>query len=335
MPQNNNLRPIQFPQELKFGKKPTTEFVNNLKSINVVLMSAPSMEELMGYIPEWARATWMESTESCKELRVAEKLGLVRDVFKQRTLPSALETINLVFQIDGISLQEVTHILRHRQASFSADCSADKWWTDKRALVPNAIENSEEFYRRYCEITEAAKQLYCDMIDSRKVSILDARYILPRNLETFYYMKMPLNACISFIIQRLDRQIQPETDNIIAYQMYLALLEKYPIANGLIDIDMPATHYMRTARSGHSSNIYRPEPNSDLFDWHSDDFIYDCTRDKLNGTDEGADNAFNDYLEYFRNSIAAAEERNRNELMVKYNTTYDEIEFITRKFREV
>src|SRR5690606_22859517 len=120
-----------------------------------------------------------------------------------------------------ISLQEVTHILRHRMATFSADCSGDKWWTHKDALVPNSIENSDEFYARYRKLVEDAKQLYCDMIDSKEISIMDARYILPRCLSTFYFMRIGLKDLIGFIKQRIDKQIQPETDNLIAYYMYI------------------------------------------------------------------------------------------------------------------
>lgn len=336
MPKNNNLEPIEFPQEVRFGEKPTTEYVNNLDSISVKLVSAPHLNELVSYIPQFVKATWMESVKSCDELDLAEKVSLIQDVFFGRTLPTALETINVVFEIDGISLQEVTHILRHRGASFSADCSADKWWTHKRALVPNAVMNStgnttecssfeedgvppdtSDFYGRYRLIVEAAKKLYCDMVDSKEVSILDARYILPRCLETFYYMRMPLKDAIAFIWQRIDRQIQPETDNVLAYAMYLELLKQFPIANGLIDIDAPARHFINTARSGKSSNIYMPEENSDLFEWHENDFIYDKCRDKLVGTDDNAIYYFGEIKKQYDEAIAAQEKAN-NEYLVEY-----------------
>ncbi len=296
MPKNNNLKPKQFPQVIRFNEEPSTEFCNNLASIKVKLLNAPSFEELKEYLPGFVKATWIDHPALLDDMSSLDRDRIVRQVFFGKTLPTAQETIGLVWFIDGISIQEVTHILRYRGASFSADCSADKWWTHKRGLVPNAIEESPEFYARYMSLVEETKKLYCDMIDSREISILDARYILPRCLETFYYMRMNLKDTLHFINQRIDKQIQPETDNVIAYQMYLELLRNYPIANGLIDIHKPAMHYISQARSDDSSNIYPPDKDSDIFEWNEKDFLYSKTRDKMNGTTSNAYNLFNVYL---------------------------------------
>ena len=142
MPKNNTLEPVELPMVLRFGEKPKTEFKNNLDSIKVTLMQAPSMDDLRKYLPGFANATWSEAPDDYDNLSIEKKDELIRDVFLGKTLPTALETINLNFRIEGISLQEVTHIIRYRNASFSADCSGDKWWTNKAALVPNSIQHS-------------------------------------------------------------------------------------------------------------------------------------------------------------------------------------------------
>ena len=280
----------------RFGEKPTTEFKNNLDSIKVTLMQAPSMDDLRKYLPAFANATWSELPNDYDDLPDIEKDKYIREVFLGKTLPTALETINLNFRIEGISLQEVTHIIRYRNASFSADCSGDKWWTHKPALVPNSIQNSKEYYESYKKIVEDAKQLYCDMIDTKQISIMDARYILPRCLETFYYMSLSLKDALHFIRQRIDKQIQPETDNVIAYQMYCEILKKYPVANGIINVHAPSNFYINMARSGKATNLYFPDMDSDKFEWNENDFIYQCERNKMNGTDEGAKNYFDTYF---------------------------------------
>ena len=310
MPKNNNLKPKQFPQVIRFNEEPSTEFCNNLASIKVQLLNAPSIKELKEYLPGFVKATWIDHPVLLDDMSSLDRDRIVRQVFFGKTLPTAQETIGLVWFIDGISIQEVTHILRYRGASFSADCSADKWWTHKRGLVPNAIEESPEFYARYMSLVEETKKLYCDMIDSREISILDARYILPRCLETFYYMRMNLKDTLHFINQRIDKQIQPETDNVIAYQMYLELLRNYPIANGLIDIHKPAMHYISQARSDDSSNIYPPDKDSDIFEWNEKDFLYSKTRNKMNGTSLNAYNLFNVYLEVVESTIKLIEKSN-------------------------
>jgi thymidylate synthase (FAD) len=335
MPKNNNLEPVKLPMTIRFGERPTTEFKNNLESIKVELLEAPSMNDLRKYLPQFAQATWSEEYNSYDDFSAKEKDEIIRDVFFGKTLPTALETIGINFRISGISLQAVTHILRHRGGSFSADCSGDKWWTHKAALIPNSIQNSngnhgystnemdnkvvkyqhewianDNFHRRYQKIVEMAKELYCDMIDSKEVSIMDARYILPRCLETFYYMRINLKDTIAFIKQRMDKQIQPETDNIIAYQMYLRLLERYPVASGLINIHDPSWFYIKTARTGKATNLYYPDVDSDKFEWNTQDFIYQCTRDQLNGTDDDATNLFNKLMNEYEICIEHEEDEN-------------------------
>lgn len=320
MPKNNTLEPVELPMVLRFGEKPKTEFKNNLDSIKVTLMQAPTMDDLRKYLPAFANATWSEAPDDYDNLSIEKKDELIRDVFLGKTLPTALETINLNFRIEGISLQEVTHIIRYRNASFSADCSGDKWWTNKAALVPNSIQNSngdnsnpfddDDFYSRYKEIVEMSKQLYCDMIDSKKISIMDARYILPRCLETYYYMRISLKDALHFIKQRIDKQIQPETDNVIAYQMYCEILRQFPVANGIVDIHAPSYFYINTARTGKATNLYFPDADSDKFEWNEKDFIYQCYRNEMNGTDEGSKNHFDEVLSQTESTIKLLESSN-------------------------
>ena len=331
MPKNNTLEPVELPMVLRFGEKPKTEFKNNLDSIKVTLMQAPTMDDLRKYLPGFANATWSEAPDDYDNLSIEKKDELIRDVFLGKTLPTALETINLNFRIEGISLQEVTHIIRYRNASFSADCSGDKWWTNKAALVPNSIQNSNgvceenkeiytelsngkphpsDFYSRYKQIVEDAKQLYCDMIDSKQISIMDARYILPRCLETYYYMRISLKDALHFIKQRIDKQIQPETDNVIAYQMYCEILRQFPVANGIVDIHTPSYFYINTARTGKATNLYFPDADSDKFEWNEKDFIYQCYRNEMNGTDEGAKNHFDEVLSQTESTIKLLESSN-------------------------
>lgn len=321
MPKNNTLEPTSLPMALRFNEEPTTNFKNNILSINVELMSAPTMDELRSYLPQFITATWQEQGDRSynNEISTKEKDEIIKDAFFGRALPTALETINLVFRISGISLQEVTHIIRYRQAAFSADCSGDKWWSHKDALVPNAIEQSPEYYKRYKKIVEEAKKLYCDMIDTKKISIMDARYILPRCLDTFYYMRINLKDAIYFIKQRIDKQIQPETDNIIAYAMYCEILKQYPIANGLIDIHSPSHFYVKTARTGKATNLYYPDADSDKFEWNENDFIYQSYRNELNGTNENATNLFDTLFEYYELKIEQIEKKNTERLSKEYD----------------
>ena len=283
MPKNNSLQPVKLPMDLKFGKKPKTAFKDNIGPIHVDLMEGPKLQDLLKWIPEFVDATWSEDPTSILPKEVMA--NYIEEFFKGLCLPGARETVNFVFRIRGISLQEVTHILRHRHATFSADCSGDKWWSEKDCLVPESIMNSPEFYERYQKIVLEAKKLYCDMIDSKEISIMDARSILTRNLETFYYMKIDLGNLVAFINQRKDVQIQPQTDNILAYEMTSILCDCFGCyTKYLVSFENPSPFYQKMARTGRATNLYFPEPEVDNFEWNENDFIYQKRREEMNGT---------------------------------------------------
>jgi hypothetical protein len=295
MPANNSIKKVIPASGIRFDIKPATKFINNLEAINVKLLGAMPVQLLKEYVGNWVHATWNKKPlDSSNDDNIEQCL---KGAAKGEVLPSVLETVPLTFLIEGIDIIAVTHLLRHRQFSFSADCSGDKMWNEKDALVPNSIESSEDFLYRYISITENAKKLYCDMINSKKISIMDARYILPRCLSTYYFVHCDLRSCLDFIKQRIDKQIQPETDNIIAYKMYLEIVKQYPFLKGIVDLHFPAMNYVKQANTDSASNLYLPDKDSDIFEYNPESFVYQCTRDKLNGTDENATNKFNIEME--------------------------------------
>ena len=95
MPKNNNLEPVKLPMTLRFGEKPVTKFKNNLDAIKVTLMQAPTMDDLRKYLPAFANATWSDLPDDFDNIDIVEKDNIIRDVFLGKTLPTALETINL------------------------------------------------------------------------------------------------------------------------------------------------------------------------------------------------------------------------------------------------
>src|SRR5574343_1466273 len=120
MPINNDLEPVKTkPMVVRFGEKPTTEFLNLLSAINIKLIDAPTMEQLRGYLPQFLDATWAEAADAAKYWDNEKKDNIIKECLQGKQLPTALETIGLTFQIEGITLQEGTHILRYRRANFS------------------------------------------------------------------------------------------------------------------------------------------------------------------------------------------------------------------------
>ena len=293
MPINNDLKPIDLPMELKFGQEPTTEFFNNLSALKVELIDHPTRKQALDVAWQYVKATWADDPDDTNPLGASsrEMSCNLEDVLCFRALPTPMECFGFTFKLSGLSFQEVTHIIRHRAGSFAAQCTGDRDLRDDPAVIPEAVENSPEFLKRWIRLTRDAKQLYTDMTDSKDVSMMDARMILPKCMTSFYLMRLNLKDLLGFIAQRQDIQIQPAADNLLAAYMARELIRVLPEASARVNFDKPDMHYVKTFRvpdgnGGWTSrgNLYWPEPKNDIFEYHPDDSIYQARREDINGT---------------------------------------------------
>lgn len=282
MPIKNDLPDKNFPVEFKHGKDPETKFLEHLNNIKVKLIDFPTMGQLMRYIPEYSLATWEDMPRD--DYTAIERLECVQDLLEGKLLPTAMETVGLTFLISNIDLVDVTHLIRHRTMSFSAHCTGDRDQRYDDCLVKPSIYHSADYYARYEKIVNDAIQLYAEMVDSGDISILDARTILPRSMANHYYARVNLKDFLHFLRQRLDRQIQPESDNIVALKMFIEVCKKLPVLKHHIDLNAPDMWYVKTAQTDHSSNLYMPEiPRNDIFDYKKQWFIYPKQRHEMPG----------------------------------------------------
>ena len=301
MPINNDLKQVTLPMELKFDQVPVTNYINNLESLNIELIDAPTQEQAQKIAWNMTKATWADTPDATNFENVSfeEASTNLQDVLNFRALPTPMECLGFTFKISGIDTQTVTHLIRHRAGSFAAQCTGDRDLRNDNVLVPESVENSD-FHHRFIEVAAAAKQLYADMVDSRVVSLMDARVILPKSLETFYIARFNLKDLIGFIKQRQDVQIQPEVDNIMATRIARLVVERIPEVASCLDFSKPDMHYVRTFRveqadgtfTSKGTNLYHPEPKNDLFDFHENDSIYPCRREEINGNKSGEEKIF-------------------------------------------
>jgi thymidylate synthase (FAD) len=293
MPQNKSLQSVELPMILKFGQKPKTQFHNNLDALKVELVDHPTRQQAWNVAWHYVKATWADRPDINPTAGVSERelSKNLEDVFGGRTLPAPMECLGFTFRLSGMSFQEVTHIIRHRAGTFAAQCTGDRDLRDDDAVIPEPVEKSPEFLARWKKIVEDSKQLYADMTDSKVVSMMDARMILPKCMTSFYYMRLPLKELIGFIYQRQDVQIQPEADNIMAIKMALEVCKVIPEFTSILDFNKPDMHYIKTFRVkegdkyvSRGTNLYWPEPKNDKFEFHPQDTIYQARREDLNGT---------------------------------------------------
>ena len=317
MPINNDLEPIELPMELKFGQQPTTTFHNNLRALTTELVDAPTTEQARNVAWHYVKATWADQPSEIDPTTAADehKSKNLLDVLQFRALPTPMECLGFTFRLSGLSFQEVTHIIRHRAGSFAAQCTGDRDLRDDDAVIPESVENSPDFLERYKKLVEDSKQLYSDMTDSKVVSMMDARMILPKCMTSFYYMRLNLKDLIGFVRQRQDRQIQPAADNILAARMAIEACKAIPELTRVFNFDAPDMHYIKTFRVqegdkwiSRGTNLYWPEPKNDTFEFHPDDTIYQCRREEMNGTHGTGEKIFTTMW---------------NDLMTEFNTLRD------------
>jgi thymidylate synthase ThyX len=293
MPQNKDLQPVKLPMKLKFGQAPSTMFTNNLTSLGVELIDAPTRSHALNVAWQYVKATWADHHDDTNPAMTSMKelSKNLEDVLCYRALPTPMECLGFTFKLSGLSFQEVTHIIRHRAGSFAAQCTGDRDLRDDPVVIPEAVQHSPEFLERWIKIVSESKQLYSDMTDSKAISMMDSRMILPKCMTSFYLMRLNLKDLIGFIRQRQDRQIQPAADNILAVCMARELIKVLPEASVAIDFNKPDMHYVKTFRvktkdgwTSNGTNLYWPEPKNDIFEYNPEDTIYAGRREEINGT---------------------------------------------------
>ena len=110
MPLNNDLEPIELPMDLKFGKEPSTNFLNNLKALKVELIDAPTTEQARSVAWHYVKATWADRPEEITTDNVSDDMTSknLLDVLQYRALPTPMECLGFTFRLSGLSFQEVT-----------------------------------------------------------------------------------------------------------------------------------------------------------------------------------------------------------------------------------
>jgi hypothetical protein len=193
-----------------------------------------------------------------------------------------METINIVWYVNGLDMIDTTHLIRHRMFSFAAQVHGDRDMRDDRVMVKPGIIANAEYFERYKTIVSMAHSLYVDMLDSGLVHGLDARTIMPRNFEHFYQVRCNIKDLISYCQMRADEQIQTTADNIVALRLWLEIVKRYPFLRGLVDFNKPDAFYVRQSQKG-KRNIFPPNAKNDLFDWSEEQFYHPIGRDEFPG----------------------------------------------------
>ena len=283
MPVNNTLPHHQLLVNLKTGEKADPKFVNNLEMIDVKLLSIPSQNDLMSYIPEFASGTWEDNPK--QDFSKVEREKVLKDLFDGYILPTALETIKITFLIEGMDLVDVCHVIRHRTMGFSASGTGDRDCRHDNVLLKPSIIGSK-YEEKIKKHISGLMKIYGEMYDDPDIPVLDPRTILPRNTSNYYYVTADLKAIMHFIGQRKDESIEPETMNVIAMKLWIAICKRYPMLKYKFDFNGVDRFAVETSKGGRSSNFYIPEPKNDVYEYREDWFMKNKMRQEMRNGDQ-------------------------------------------------
>ena len=283
--------------------------------MKVTILNSPDINNIRSYIPELTMATWNENIDEFNNSLTEND----RDRFLFRTLqgkfiPTAMRSINITFKIENMSWHDVSHLIRHTGFSFAADCSGDKIIENRNVILPQAVVESGCF-EKFDTAVKLLEECYADIINHGG-HIQDARLMLPRTMTTFYYVTGNLDYVLTFIRQRIDRQVQPKSDNIMAMKLLLALCEKIPYLYFIIDPNMQNNFYVRESTTNFASKWQKPLPqNEKALEGKNIDWLYDKSRDEMIGNSK--------FVEVFTSLLN--EFNNKKEEYLKNNPTVKDI----------
>jgi len=251
-----------FPQRLKFDQNPVTTFTEE-EDVRVTLLQGPDPDFRERVFMKVA-ATWNDKPINRHDLEALTPSALGRtmiDVLRGAVLPNSMEAITFDLLIEGLPLVEVTHLLRHRAFSaIHAQCTADRDLRDEKYFVPEAVRNNQTLREKYEEAIDVAVRAYAFLVDSKWVSMMDARYLLPRAAVSFYYVTANLKDLIMFVRHRRCTMIQPKVDNILARQIYEILTECVPEVGEVLSPYCDSTCAWVNSPDDRNSRLYEPDP---------------------------------------------------------------------------
>ena len=237
------------------------KFKNHLKSIKATLVDYPTMKDLEKYIPEFCAITWMEGIKDIDKFlsdRDMTRTDMVMEMFNRRTLPTALETVRLTFFLEGLDLTNVTHLIRHRLFSFSAQSTDPRSMANHDILMNDAFAEHQDLMKEAKRICKDSNKLY-ERALKRGLTYYDARHYMPRAKESKYFMSGSIKDYISFLKTRLGRQNQPTSDNILAMRIRQQILNVYPFLKDQIPAQEIQWAYLNCINQKMNLNTFPPD----------------------------------------------------------------------------
>ena len=272
MPENKDLPLVPFPMKLYWGELSKAQCKTESEAVKVTMIDYPK-DDFRKRCAKMILTTWTDSP--IKDLTREQVNTAFEEMLTGKTLPNPMEGLIFTFLIEGMSMTDVTHFLRHRtMSSVVAKTSGERDLRHDDYLIPTSINNSE-FRHEYLKYIEMGKNLYAKMVDSRKISIMDARHVLPRADLYFYYASMNLKDAIAYINQRKCSAVQTITDNLIAKGIFEEISIIIPEIKNVVSLKCDKRCHFVNSPLDKNTRLYIPDAtHAKLMEYNPNNYLY-------------------------------------------------------------
>ena len=267
-----------------FGQKPLTRFTDYLDAIQVKLITAPDLSVVAPALSEVLGATWGDSPGA--RMSPAEA---VEHVTKGKALWQCLEMLDgFVFRFEGVTRTFTHQLVRARVGvTFAQQCSGDADWRHHDVVVPRWRPPVKfgGFGRWRLHMLEA-KGIYSRELDDRRISLQEARFLIPHGWATFIYMKCNLSMLFQLFPKRTCTMNQ-SMEMVVAMEKMVDAVERWDSRVGAaLRSTRKCTHgkcfhYLVYGVDGECTQLWKPDVDHAGMEVPGQEYVYDATHREM------------------------------------------------------
>ena len=276
MPRNLLAKVIPSAFEPHFDQIPLTRFRDLECAFNIEVLEYPDKRSLET-LYEFMRAC--HSANGPTKFQGADKfhksiIEYAEEIFAGGSLWQGMEKLNFTILITGCSRVFTHQLVRQRiGVTFSQKCTGECDWRHHDILIPRIDKKAQDLLISHGLIT---KGMYTQMVDSKKVSLQDARYILGHNWETFIYAHLSGATIAALYNKRICTMSQAWETHIFAEKLREAILDVAPYMAPALEnpCDKGRCWHAGAGDNFNVTRLYAPDKQHDKDDWNPKSFIY-------------------------------------------------------------